>query len=293
MNNEQPTVFTPSLETYCKHLSGRNVSTHTLTAYRADLSQFFTWLLANDGTVAGSADISRAHIIDYLSHLSGQGRSGVTRARKLASIREYGKFLVAEQLVSCSPAEQIAMPRKERKTRVYLRVDEYMRLLSAALGNTRDYAILQLFLQTGIRVEELTKLKVSDIDLNAGAMLINGKGKKERSVYLEKKATQALKNYLSVRPQSLEERLFLNYQGTGLSVRGVVDIVEKYRKLAGITKKFSCHTLRHTCATYKAAKGYTVRQLQALLGHEKAETSLLYTHLAETDGRKLMQETSL
>ncbi len=293
MNNDQSTDFTSSLETYCKHLQGRNVSTHTLMAYRADLSQFFTWLLNNDGTVTSPAHITRNHIIDYLSHLAGQGRSGVTRARKLASIREYCKFLVAGQVISCSPAEQIGMPRKERKNRVYLRVDEYMRLLSAALSNARDYAILQLFLQTGIRVGELTKLRLSDIDLNAGVMLINGKGKKERSVFLEKKATQALKNYLSVRPQSLDEHLFLNYQGAGLSVRGVVDIVEKYRGAAGIQKRFSCHTLRHTCATYKAAKGFTVRQLQALLGHEKAETSLLYTHLADTDGRKLMETTSL
>jgi integrase/recombinase XerD len=289
----QPTVFTSSLETYCKHLQGRNVSSHTITAYQTDLKQFFTWLLSQDGTVTGPQDLTRSHIIDYLSYLSGQGRSGVTRARKLASIREYCKFLLAEQTIERSPAEAIAMPRKERKTRVYLRVDEYMRLLSAALGNTRDYAILQLFLQTGIRVGELVNLRIIDIDLTDQTMLINGKGKKQRSVNLEKKATQALKNYLSVRPQSLEEHLFLNYQGTNLSVRGVVDIVEKYRKLAGIQKKFSCHTLRHTCATYKAAKGYTVRQLQALLGHEKAETSLLYTHLAETDGRKLMENTSL
>ncbi len=293
MHNEQPSAFDRSLSTYLKHLQGRNVSSHTITAYRTDLAQFITWILANDGTVSGPAQITRGHIIDYLSFLAGQGRSGVTRARKLASIREYCKFLVAEQLLERSPAEHIAMPKKERKARVYLRVDEYMRLLSAALGNPRDYAILQLFLQTGIRVGELVQLQLTDIDLGAGVMLINGKGKKERSVFLERKASQALKHYLAERPRSLDSHLFLNYQGTQLSVRGVMDIVEKYRKSAGIQKKFSCHSLRHTCATYKVAKGLTVRQLQALLGHEKAETSLLYTHLAETDGVKLMDQTSL
>jgi len=157
----------------------------------------------------------------------------------------------------------------------------------------RDYAILQLFLQTGIRVAELANLTLSDIDLNARTILINGKGKKQRLIYLEKKATQALKAYLDARMHSLDPHLFLNYQGTQLSVRGVMNVVEKYRNEAGIQKKISCHTLRHTCATYKAAKGYTVRQLQDLLGHEKAETSLLYTHLAETDGQKLMEQTSL
>ena len=140
---------------------------------------------------------------------------------------------------------------------MFLRVDEYMRLLNAAAGNSRDYAILQLFLQTGIRVAELVGLQLSDIDLEAGTMLVNGKGNKQRTIYLEKKATQALRAYLASRPQSLDQHMFLNYQGTHLSVRGVMDIVEKYRKLAGISKKFSCHSLRHTCATYKAVKGYT------------------------------------
>jgi site-specific recombinase XerD len=111
-------------------------------------------------------------------------------------------------------------------------------------------------------------------------MLINGKGNKQRTVYLEKKATQALRAHLSSHSQNTDQHVFLNYQGSGLSVRGVMDIVEKYRKLAGITKKFSCHSLRHTCATYKAVKGYTPSDLQDLLGHRKPETSLMYIHMA-------------
>ncbi len=173
-----------------------------------------------------------------------------------------------------------------------MRVDEYMRLLNAAAGNSRDYAILQLFLQTGIRVAELVGLTLTDIDLDAGSMLVNGKGNIQRTIYLEKKATQALRAYASSRPHSLDQHVFLNYQGNGLSVRGVMDIVEKYRQLAGINKKFSCHSLRHTCATYKAVKGYTPPDLQDLLGHKKPETSLIYVHMAR-DARELMQETSL
>src|SRR5713101_9780355 len=108
----------------------------------------------------------------------------------------------------------------ERKQRVFLRVEEYMRLLNAAAGHSRDYAILQLFLQTGIRVEELTNLTLSDIDLDAGTMLINGKGNKQRTIYPEKKATQALRAYFARRPRSLDQHVFLNYQENGLSVRG-------------------------------------------------------------------------
>jgi site-specific recombinase XerD len=284
--------LTTSLTRYLNSLAGRNLSVHTVTAYHADLRQFLQWLTDNDVTVTTPAQIQRAHIHDYLSHLAHLGRSAVTRSRKLAAIREYCKFLVNESIIPHSPTENIVRPKQERKQRVFLRVDEYMRLLNAAAGNSRDYAILQLFLQTGIRVAELVGLTLSDIDLATGAMLINGKGNKQRTVFLEKKASQALRAYLPNRPHSLDQHVFLNYQGTHLSVRGVMDIVEKYRNLAGISKKFSCHSLRHTCATYKAVKGYTPPDLQDLLGHKKPETSLIYVHMAR-DARQLMQETSL
>ncbi len=282
-----------SLTRYLTYLAGRNVSEHTRVAYRTDLSQFFTYLSENDITVDRPEKITATHISDFLSHLSGLGRSGVTRVRKLAAIREYLRYLVdVEKTLPSSPAEKIIRPKKERKQRVFLRVDEYMRLLGAAAGNSRDYAILQLFLQTGIRVSELVGLKLSDIDLNEGTMLINGKGNKQRTVYFEKKAAQALKSYLKDRTFFADQHVFLNYQGGGLSQQGVADIVEKYRELAGITKKFSCHSLRHTCATYKASKGYTVSELQELLGHERPETSLIYTHMAR-DPRQLMMQTGL
>lgn len=284
--------FSASLKNYLKSLAGRNLSDHTIIAYHTDLVQFLSFLTENDVTVNSPEKITRTHILDYLSHLAGLGRSGVTRVRKLAAIREYCKFLVWEKSIPHSPAENIIRPKQERKQRVFLRVDEYMRLLNAAAGNSRDYAILQLFLQTGIRVSELVGLTLNDIDLDEGIMLINGKGNKQRTIYLEKKATQAIRAYLANRPRSLDQRVFLNYQGTHLSVQGISDIVEKYRKLAGITKQFSCHSLRHTCATYKASKGYTAVELQDLLGHEKPETSFIYVHMAR-DARKLMQQTSL
>jgi integrase/recombinase XerD len=281
-----------SLERYLNSLTGRNLSGHTAAAYRTDLLQFLSFLTENDISVTSPEKITRTHILDYLSYLAELSRSGVTRVRKLAAIREYLKFLVAEGTLTHSPAENIIRPKQERKQRVFLRVDEYMRLLNAALGNSRDYAILQLFLQTGIRVSELVGLSLNDIDLDKSIMLINGKGNKQRTIYLEKKATQAIRAYLSNRPRSLDQHVFLNYQGTHLSVRGVMDIVEKYRQLAGISKKFSCHSLRHTCATHKAVKGYTPPDLQDLLGHKKPETSLIYVHMAR-DARELMQNTSL
>jgi site-specific recombinase XerD len=286
------TQLDTSLTRYLNSLTGRNLSKHTVTAYCTDLQQFLTWLSDNDISVRGPEKITRTPILDYLSYLAGLGRSGVTRTRKLAAIREYCKFLVSEHIIPSSPTENIVRPKQERKQRVFLRVDEYMRLLNAAAGNSRDYAILQLFLQTGIRVAELAGLTLQDIDLEADTMLINDKGNKQRTIYLEKKATQALRAYLLTRSPGQDQNVFLNYQGGGLSVRGVMDIVAKYRQLASITKKFSCPSLRHTCATYKAVKGYTTPDLQQLLGHSKPETNLMYVHMAR-DARQLMQETSL
>ena len=290
MNTQSP--LTHTLVDYLNSLKGRNLSVHTTIAYQTDITQFLAFLTENDVTVASPEKITRTHLLDYLSYLASLGRSGVTRTRKLAAIREYLQFLVDAGTLPRSPAENIVRPKNERKQRIFLRVDEYMRLLNAAAGQPRDYAILQLFLQTGIRVAELVSLALADIDLDQGTMLINGKGNKQRTIYLEKKATQALRSYLAVRRQSFDQQVFLNYQGAGLSVRGVMDIVEKYRQLAGISKKFSCHSLRHTCATYKAAKGYTPRDLQDLLGHEKPETSFIYVHLAR-DAKKMMEQTSL
>ena len=282
-----------TLHQFIRSLIARNQSTHTASAYQTDILQFIDWIQSEDVTITTPQQVTRSEITDYLSHLAELGRSGVTRARKLAAIREFFKHLVAEGVLAKSPALGIPMPKKEKRSSVFLRTDEYVRLLTAAGGNPRDFCILQLFLQTGMRVSELVNLKLEDIDFVEGTLSIICKGNKQRTIYLEKKGTQALKSYLKVRPQSLDRHVFLNYGGTGISIRGVSDIVEKYRKLAGVTKKISCHSLRHTFATYKATKGVTAMQLQELLGHDNISTSLLYVHMAITDTGKLMEQTSL
>jgi integrase/recombinase XerC len=114
-----------------------------------------------------------------LSSLADQGRSGVTRARKLAAIREYCKFLTEQQIIPSSPASTIKMPKKEKKQRTYLRPDEYSKMLAAAGGNPRDFCILQIFLQTGIRVSELIAIELSDLDMDEKILTIHGKGKSE------------------------------------------------------------------------------------------------------------------
>ncbi len=291
--------FENALQQFTQELTGRNMSALTITAYGTDIKQFITFLQKNDFTITSCDKITKQEINDFLNHLAEQGRSGVTRARKLAAIKEFFEFLVSSSVIPLSPAKDMNMPIREKKQRVYLRPDEYIKLLSASGGNPRDYAILQLFLQTGIRVGELVELKTSDIDLGQKTMtILSGKGKKERIIDLEKRGLQALKSYLNIR-QTLEDgvtddHLFLNYQGEGISDRGVKKIIEKYSKLSGIQKKISCHSLRHTFGTYKAERGVSAFQLQQWLGHSSIQTSAIYVHMTRTpQSRKIMENTSL
>jgi integrase/recombinase XerC len=150
-----------------------------------------------------------------------------------------------------------------------------------------------VFLQTGIRVSELAHLTVAHVDLQKPAITVQGKGGTEREIVLEKKGVQALRNYLAVRPQSLSDHVFLNYQASPISERGIRKLVVKYTKGAGITKRASCHTLRHTFATYKAEKGVSPFQLQQWLGHANLNTTQIYVHLGKHNAKKIMEQTSL
>ena len=220
--------------------------------------------------------------------------SGRTRARKLAAIKEYFRFLVGSGVIAVSPTESVSAPKRERNGRNYLTPEEYTRLLSLAGSNPRDYAILQVFLQTGIWVSELCSLTLSDVDLADRTLTIRqGKGMADRSIELEKKGYQAIKNYLRSRPQSLSDALFLNYQAEPISERGVQKLLAKYVRLTGITKKISPHSLRHTFATYKAERGVSPYQLQQWLGHRNLNTTQIYVHLGKQNSRKVMEFTSL
>src|SRR5439155_20782467 len=167
-----------------------------------------------------------------------------------SAIREYFRFLERVGAIERSPTAGIDTPKREKHTRQFLRSDEYTKMLSLAGGNPREYAILQAFLQTGIRVSELAKLTIEDVEFIKPAIRVRGKGNQEREIALEKRGVQALKNYLAVRPENLSDVIFLNYKGESISARAIRKLVVKYRKNAAITKRASCHTLRHTFPTY-------------------------------------------
>jgi integrase/recombinase XerD len=283
------------LSRFASALIGKNRSAATVAAYTTDLQQFFTYLAENDVTVLHASDITRRHIAEYLSYLAQERRlSGVSRARKLVSIREYFRFLVDAELLSKSPAERMDVPKKEQKTRSRLRQDEYSQILSLAGGNPRHYALFTILLQCGLRVTELVSLAIDDIDLTAGVLTVrDGKGMVAREIELEKKAIKALKTWLANRPASHSPALFLNRYGEPLSRFGVHKLIQKYCLDAGIDKRVSAHIFRHTFASVKAERGVSPYQLQRWLGHKDIKTTQIYVHMSKEYGKKAMEATSL
>lgn len=287
-------TFADTLAAFLRVLDGKNRSQATLSAYRTDLEQFVAWLHTNTLAAHAPRAVVRADIEEFLAHLAHQGMSGLSRARKLAALREYFRHLVESGAVEKSPTTGIETPKKERKVRAWLLRDEYARMLSLAGANARDYCILQLFLQTGIRVSELCKLHISDVDLSARRLTVReGKGKADREIDLERKGVQALKQWLSVRLASAHEFLFVNRYGEPLGERGVKKLVTKYRVAAGITKKAGCHALRHTFGTIKAEQGVSPFQLKEWMGHANLNTTQAYVHMSRKNAQKVMEGTSL
>lgn len=142
-------------------------------------------------------------------------------------------------------------------------------------------------------MSELIAIRIPELDLEHKTPTIHGKGSRERTIPLEKKALHALQSYLAVRPKTADQHLFLNYLGKGLSIGGVRKMVEKYVKRAGITKKISCHSLHYTCATNRAALGIVAFCLRTPLRHERMRTSKKYMPIGTEELRKLMEFTSL
>ena len=290
-----PQHFQNQLDGFFRSMEGKNRSPKTILAYATDLGQFLMWVADNDSTVASVGDIDRTHIIDFMASLSERKLTGVSRARKLAALREFFRYLMASEVIDRSPAMGVETPKTERNGKAWLRPDEYSRMLSLAAGNPRDYCILTVFLQTGIRVSELCALRVDDIDQKGKQLIVrSGKGMTARQISLESKGLRALKTWLQLRPAVPHDRIFTNERdGGAITERGVRMLVTKYRENAGITKRASCHALRHTFATVKASKGVSPYQLQRLLGHSKLDTTMVYVHLGRENDAAVMEETSL
>jgi site-specific recombinase XerD len=294
MSQLTPTAFETAIDRFLRTQEGRNRSPQTIRAYRTDLTQLATWLRSDNPLLTDPADVTTDDINEFLAHLAREGWSGVSRARKLAAIREFFRFLKIGGAIDASPVEGVDTPKREKRGRNYLTPEEFNRLLAAAGGHPRDFCILTLFLQTGIRISELCALRLEDIDLMAGTLHVRiGKGMAARTIELEKKGVRSLKTWLSLRENSPFDYLFLNRDGEPLKEWGVRDLLEKYCRAGGITKRVTPHSLRHTFASYKAQSGVSPFQLKEWLGHARLDTTSIYVHMAQQNAKKVMEATSL
>lgn len=290
--NQLPLPFAATLDGFIRSLIAKNRTPATLTGYRSDVGGFLSWLC--DNTPCGQPqDVTRADVTEYLAERGAGGVSGLSRARNLAAIKEYFRYLLDSGLLTSSPAADVVPPKRERRGRNYLSQEAYSKLLGMASGTPRDYAILQVFLQTGVRVSELASLSIDDVDFARGLLRVTGKGMADRDIPLAKKAVWALRTWLSARPLVEHRVLFTNRFGAPLGVRGIQKLVERYRQSAGIEKRITPHSLRHTFATQKARMGATAFQLRDFMGHANLATTQLYVHLSQEDQKKVMEATSL
>jgi len=286
---------TQALELFTQGLTGQNYSGLTIRAYRDDLNQFFSYISRNRVDWSVLSHFDRTDIQGFLSYLAALKTTGVTRRRKLAALRHFFRFLKENEWLAVNIAETVRPPKREEKEPAVLQKNEYKALLFVAQENTRDYAIIMLFLQAGLRVSELVSLTIDDVDLENGLLTVSqGKGRKDRNIPLETQAIDALKKYKAVRTGDLEcVSFFVSRNGSSLDVRSVRYLVAKYMKKAGIRKKASVHTLRHTYGTHKVDRGMDVESLRELMGHKRKETTYHYVHLAKTNLRQLQEQTAL
>jgi site-specific recombinase XerD len=295
MRPEEKKTTTECIELFKQSLEGNNYSRESIKAYLSDLSQFVEWLQTRRVDWDIPYRIARIDIVEFINHLATKKASAVTRKRKLAAIRGFLKFLKDNQIIYGNPADTIEGPIREERDSAILLKTEYKALLQVAGGNSRDLAMVTLFLQTGLRVSELVNLKLTDIDFTSNEITVRqGKGRKDRVVPLVKQAEQALKTYLKVRDAQPEyDEVFIARNGTSMDVRTVRYRIHKYYKEAGIKKKASVHTLRHTFSTHQIHNGLKINQLKAVLGHRRMETTYKYVHLDRTNLRTEMEQGAL
>jgi site-specific recombinase XerD len=295
MKPQETKTTTQAIALFQQTLQGKNYSPESLRAYLGDLAQFMAWLKTRRVDWDIPYRIERIDIVVFINHLAGKKASAVTRKRKLASIRGFLKFCKDNQIIFGNPADTIEGPIREERDPAILLKTEYKALLQVAGDNTRDFAIVMLFLQSGLRVSELVKLQLQDVDFASREITVRqGKGRKDRVVPLVKQAAAALKVYLAVRDAQPEyDEVFIARNGTSMDVRTVRYRIHKYYKEAGIKKKASVHTLRHTFSTHQIHNGLKLNQLKEVLGHRRMETTYKYVHLDRTNLRQEMEQGAL
>ncbi len=264
----------------------RGLAKNTLAAYRLDLEKYVK-SLAGKGVVNADA-VRPEHITGFLQALKKSDLSTSSICRNLAAVKMFHRFLVRDGLAKEDPTSLVDTPKQWTRIPEVLTQKEMEAILQAAQAkgknHKRDYAMLELFYASGMRVSEMVGLKVASVNLQAGFVRAIGKGSKERIIPVGRKAREAIAYYCGhIRPKSLKtaesDALFLSQQGKKMSRVMAWKIIKQYARLAGIKKNIKPHTLRHTFATHLLEHGADLRSVQEMLGHADIATTQIYTHV--------------
>ena len=275
----------------------RGLSKNTRDAYSADLEHFWKHLSLN--RIKSFNHVSRKQMLDYLISEKERGLSVNSISRRLVAIKVFFSYLQREGMLARNVTEAMDSPKLWKVLPGILSIKEVDRMLEAPAGNDRfsmrDKAMLELLYATGLRVSEIAELKTGDIHFDSGYIRCMGKGNKERVVPFGKKAGTYLDRYLkgarpdflnvsrggkkSTKTDTQNHHVFLTYRGLKFSRKGIWKLVKNYSKRAGITKRVSPHTLRHSFASHLLANGAPLRVIQEMLGHADIGTTQIYTHV--------------
>jgi integrase/recombinase XerD len=266
----------------------KGLSSNTVSAYHRDLVKFDEFAKKRKLSLE---TVSRDDLVDFLAGLYRQKLESKSVARHLVTLRNFFRFAQIQELIPADPSINLESPKIRRSLPGYLRLEEVERLLAQPDAKTplglRDRAMLEVLYSTGLRVSELTGLRVMDMDTKVGCVRCIGKGDKERIVPVGKKALGMVDKYLrDARPKLLGKTtgsmtLFVNRRGRQLSRVGVWKILSGYGRRAGLRTALTPHMLRHSFATHLLERGADLRSVQLMLGHADISTTQIYTHVVE------------
>ena len=272
----------------------KHLSDNTIDSYMRDLAQFAHYILRMYDVPPKKVEPEM--ISNYMSRLYELGREKSSQARALSGIKSFFNYLLLEEIIDSSPAELIEAPKSARPLPDTLSTEEIDRLIGSIDDSTakglRDRAILEVLYSCGLRVSELCDLKLGDLFFAEGYIRVIGKGNKQRLVPVSSIARSRIQLYMDVRQKEKqkEEVLFLNNRGKKLTRVMIFTIIKQAAQRAGIDKKISPHTFRHSFATHLLEGGANIRQVQELLGHENILTTEIYTHLDDSHLRQTLED---
>jgi len=268
---------------------------NTIAAYRNDLTQFLRYLEQQDRYSAW-AEVDKDTIISYVLNLKEREYTSSTVARKVAAIKSFFHYLMAEKIIVDDPTATLDSPKVKKRLPKAISREDIERLLAAPAQGTsaksqRDHALLEMLYASGMRVTELVSLDVSDVNLASDTVRVRGKktSSKERIIPVGDQALEALRTYVNKGRMQLmrdpdERALFLNHRGQRLTRQGLWLIIKHYVDEVGISEDVTPHTLRHSFAAHKLSQGKSLQDIQKLLGHANISTTQVYQHVGqETD----------